>query len=181
MRYRVRDLAALQISLQRENIVPDNDDVVALLFANAPDQNVNLARVLRKISCDLLADESVGKVANLQATVDRVVIGDCNKIHSAFEQFSMQLARVGIGVRKIKPPEKPFLRSRAEAGVNVEVTFAHIYLEAALEPLLPDPILVGRRRSTRSHFTDKIDNLPPNGRMRKIRGMNTEAHKRLFF
>jgi len=112
--------------LQRKNIVPNNDDVVVLLFGNAPDQNVNLAGVLWEISGDLLADKGVREIANLQATLDRVVIGDCDKIHSAFEQFSMQLARVGIGVRKIKSPKKPFLRARAEAGVNVEITFAHI-------------------------------------------------------
>src|SRR6267143_2107694 len=115
VRDRVRDLAALQISLQRKNIVPDDDDVVVLLFGDTPDQDVNLAGILWKISRDLLADESVGEVADFQTAFDRVVIGNGDKIHSVLQQLSMQLARVGIGIRKIKPPEKPFLRPRAEA------------------------------------------------------------------
>src|SRR6266496_3399521 len=45
MRDRMRYLSALQISLQRKNVVPDNDDIVVLLFGNAPDKNVNLAGV----------------------------------------------------------------------------------------------------------------------------------------
>src|ERR1700682_2020210 len=97
----VGDFAALQIPLQRKNIVSDNDDVAVLLFGNAPDQNVNLAGVVRKIGRDLLADKGVGEIANLETTVDRVVVCDCDKIHSALHQLSMELARVGIGIGKI--------------------------------------------------------------------------------
>src|SRR6266480_3574447 len=126
MRDRVDNFSALQIALQRKNIVPDNNDVGVLLFRNSPDQDVNLARILRKISGDLLADERVGQIADRQTTVDRVVIGDGDKVHPALDQLPMKLARVGIGVGKIKPAEKPFFRARAEARVNVKVTFAHI-------------------------------------------------------
>jgi hypothetical protein len=38
----------------------------------------------------------------------------------------MELAWIGIGVGKIKPPEKPFLGTGAESGVNVKITFAHM-------------------------------------------------------
>ena len=171
---RVRDFAALQIPLQRKNIVPDDNDIVVLLFGDAPDQEVDLAGVLREIRRDLLADECVGQISDRQTTVDRVVVGDGDKIHPAFHQLSMELARVGIGVGKIEPAEQPFFRAGAESGVNVKVTFAHIYLEAALEALLGDPLLISRWRPNRNHFPDKIDNLAPNGRMRKIRWMKTE-------
>src|SRR5438477_13002675 len=56
MRHRMGDFAALQIALQGKNIVPDNDDIVVLLFSDAPDQDVDLAGVLWKIRGDLLAD-----------------------------------------------------------------------------------------------------------------------------
>lgn len=174
MRDRMRDFSALQIPLQRKNIISNDNDIVVLLFGNTPDQDVNLAGVLREISGDLLADKRVRQIADLETAVDRVVVRDGDEIHPAFHQLSMELARVGIGIRKIKSAEKPLFRARAEAGVNVKVTFAHIYLEAALETLLGDPVLVGRWRPSAVHFTDKIDNLPPNGRMRKIRQMNTE-------
>ena len=175
------DVCALEIFLKGKDVVANDDDVVVLFFGNAPGENMNLAGILRKISGDLLANESVGEVANFQTTVDGVVVGDRDEIHFALEQLSMQLARVGIRIRKIKPPEEPFFRTRAETGVNVKITFAHIELEAALETLLGNPILIGRRRPAAIHLTDKIDNLPPNGRMRKVRRMNTETHKRFAF
>ena len=110
----VRDLCALQIALERENIVPDNDDVLVLLFGDAPDQKVNLAGILRKISRDLLADKRVREIADLQTTVDCVVVGNGDETHSALDKLSMELARVGIGIWKIKPPEKPFFRARTK-------------------------------------------------------------------
>jgi hypothetical protein len=122
----VGDSSALQITLQRKNIVADERDVGVLLFGNAPGEKVNLAGVLRKISRDLFADESVRQITNLQAAIDRVVIGDCHKIHSAFDELAMQLARIGIRIGKIKSPKEPFLGTRAEAGVNMKITFAHI-------------------------------------------------------
>src|SRR5436309_13822054 len=62
MRDSVCDFAALQVPLQRKNVVPDDDDVVVLLFGNAPDENVNLARIRWKIRRDLLANEGVGEI-----------------------------------------------------------------------------------------------------------------------
>jgi hypothetical protein len=90
----------------------------------------------------------------------------------------MELAWIGIGVGKIKPAEEPFFGASAESGVNVKVTFAHIYLEAALEALLGDPVLVGRWRPSAVYIPDNIDNLPPNSRMGKIGRVNTETHER---
>ena len=111
---RVRDLCALQIALERENIVPDNDDILVLLFGDAPDQKVNLAGILRKISRDLLANKRVRQIADLQTTVDCVVVSNGDETHSALDKLSMELARVGIGIWKIKPSEKPFFRARTK-------------------------------------------------------------------
>ena len=38
----------------------------------------------------------------------------------------MKFARVGVGVGKIQATEEPFFGTRAEARVNVKITFAHI-------------------------------------------------------
>src|SRR5438477_1375733 len=81
----VGDFSTLQIALESKNIVAKNDDVVVLLFGNAPNQEMDFAGVLRKISCDLLADESVRQVANFETTLDRVVIGQGYEIHAALE------------------------------------------------------------------------------------------------
>ena len=85
MRHGVGDFSALQISLQRKNIVTNDDNVRVLLFGDAPDQDVDLAGVLREISRDLFTDESVRQVANFQTTIDCVVIRDGDEIHSALE------------------------------------------------------------------------------------------------
>jgi hypothetical protein len=123
----VRNFSALQVSLERKNVVPDDYDVTVLLFGNPPDKNVNLAGILWKVGRNLLANKRVRQIANLQTTVDRVMVGNGNEIHSAFEQLAMQFARIGIGIGKVEPPEKPFLRAGAVTRVNVKITFAHIY------------------------------------------------------
>src|ERR1043166_9243093 len=53
MSHRVGDVGARQIALKRENIVADNGDVSVLLLGNAPDQQVDFARILREICGNL--------------------------------------------------------------------------------------------------------------------------------
>ena len=65
---------------------------------------MNLARIVRKMSRNLLADECVRQVRDLEATVDRVVIGDGDEIHPA-RLIAMQLPRIGIAIGKVKTPE----------------------------------------------------------------------------
>src|SRR5260370_35135419 len=105
MRNRVGNIRSGEITLQCENIFPEDDDVVVLLSGNAPDQDVNLAGVLWKIGRDLFADKGIWQIANLKTAVDRVVIGDGDEVHSALEQLPMQLAGVGIRIGKIKTPK----------------------------------------------------------------------------
>ncbi len=59
MRHRVRDLSGLKITLQGKDVVANDDDVGMLSFGNAPNQNVNLTRILRKISRNLLTNKRV--------------------------------------------------------------------------------------------------------------------------
>ena len=83
------DLRLLQITLQGEDVVANNNDIVVLGLGDAPDKQVNLARVLRKIGRNLFTNECIRKIDNLEATLDRVVIGDRDVIHSALGQLSM--------------------------------------------------------------------------------------------
>ncbi len=57
MRDGVRDRFFLQVALQVENVLAQGDDLGVLRFGNSPDEQVNLARILRKISRNLLADK----------------------------------------------------------------------------------------------------------------------------
>src|SRR5207253_7811208 len=55
----VGNFSALQITLERENIIPNKGDVVVLLLGNAPNEDVNFARIGRKICRNLFADEGI--------------------------------------------------------------------------------------------------------------------------
>ena len=101
MRDGVRDLSGLQVTLQSNDIVADDCDVGVLRFGNPPDEDMNLAGVLRERGRDLLAKESSGQIANLEATLDRIVVGERNVIHPALEQLFIQLARVGVAIGKV--------------------------------------------------------------------------------
>ncbi len=57
MSNRMGNLRGREILLQLINIVSNGDNFLVLRLGYSPRQNVNLARILRKISCNLLADE----------------------------------------------------------------------------------------------------------------------------
>src|SRR6476660_9796587 len=113
------DLRTLQVPLQIEDVFADAFDIAMLLFRNAPHQNVQLAGVVRKVSSNLLADEGPGQVCNFQAAIDRIVIGNGNVIHPTFAQLLIQLLWIGIAVGKIESAEKPFLRPRTMARMDM--------------------------------------------------------------
>jgi hypothetical protein len=80
---------------------------------------------MRKICCNLLAYKGVWQICNLQAALDRIVIGDRHIIHAALEQLPVQLLRIGVAIWKIETTEQPFLRARTITRVDVKVAFTH--------------------------------------------------------
>src|SRR4029434_9013914 len=89
---------------------------------------MQLARIVREIGGDLFADKGARLIADLQAALDRIVVGNGDVVHSPFEQFFIQLLRVGIAVREIQTTKEPFFRARAVARMNMKITPAHIYI-----------------------------------------------------
>ena len=65
-------------------------------------------------------------MCNLQAALDRIVVGNRCVIHAAAEQLAVQFFGIGITVRKIETAEEPFFRTRTVARVNMKVAPAHI-------------------------------------------------------
>jgi hypothetical protein len=88
----MRDRLPLKITLQIENVVAHLDDFGVLSLGDSPDEDVDLARVLREVGCDLFADECPGQIRNLQVPVDRVVVGNGDEIHAAFAKEAMEIA-----------------------------------------------------------------------------------------
>src|ERR1700682_1080163 len=87
MRDGVGDLTGLKVALQGEDVIAKDHDVRVLRLGDTPYENVNLARILRKISRNLLTDERIRQISNFEATVDRIVIGDRDVIHPALAQL----------------------------------------------------------------------------------------------
>ena len=75
------NLRSREILLQLINIVSDGDNFLVLGLGYSPRQNVNLARILRKISCNLLANECLRQINDLEAALNRIVIGNGDVIH----------------------------------------------------------------------------------------------------
>ena len=90
MRNCVRDLRGLQVALQVEDVIADTFYIAMLLLGDSPDKNVQFASVVWEIRCDLFADKGARQVCNLQAAVDRIVVGKGDISHVALEQLAMQ-------------------------------------------------------------------------------------------
>ena len=86
----VRDLRRLQVALQVEDVIADTFYIAMLLFGDSPDKNVQLTNVVWEIRCDLFADKGARQVCNLQAALDRIVVGNRCVIHAALEQLAVQ-------------------------------------------------------------------------------------------
>jgi hypothetical protein len=89
---------------------------------------MQLARIVWKIGGDLFADKSARPINNLQAALDRIVVGNGDVVHSSLEQFFVQFFRIGIAVWEIETAKKPFFRARTVARMNMKIAPAHIYI-----------------------------------------------------
>jgi hypothetical protein len=89
---------------------------------------MQLARIVREIGGDLFADKGAGPITDLQATLDRIVVGNGDVVHSAIQQFFIQLLRIGIAVGEIQTTKEPFFRARAVARMDMKIALAHIYI-----------------------------------------------------
>ena len=86
----VRDLCGLQVALQVKDVIADTFYIAMLLLGDSPDKNVQLTSVVWEIRCDLFANKGARQVRNLQAAIDRIVVGNRCVIHAALEQLVVQ-------------------------------------------------------------------------------------------
>jgi hypothetical protein len=70
--------------------------------------------VLRKLCGDLTANERVRLVGYLQATIDAVMVGECNQRHPLFPHTPVQASRIGIAIGKFETSKQPLDRAIAE-------------------------------------------------------------------
>jgi len=73
------------------------------------------------------ADESSRQMADLQSSVDGVVIGDGDEIHAALAGDLVQMPGRGITLRNTELAHGPVGRFVGMAGVDVQVCFVWVH------------------------------------------------------
>src|SRR5437763_933609 len=76
----VGEVCALQILLKIKDVIAMCDDVGVLGLSQPPNEKMDFARILRKISGNLLTYERVGQVSDAQTAFDRVVVRQGDKV-----------------------------------------------------------------------------------------------------
>ena len=141
----VRQRLLLQEGLKVENVVAKAADLGVLRLRKSPDKEVNFARILRKISRNLLAYKSIRQCRNRQTSLDGVVVGDGNKVHPRRLGAPVQLERIGVAIGKIKPAEEPVFRSITELRMKVEIAAAHWSSRAERSAVDGSRCMIGER------------------------------------
>src|SRR5207248_11437674 len=122
----VRNSIFCQVFLQLKNVATEDGNILMLRWRNSPNDHMSLTRILREISANLFTNKSLRFISNRETTVDAVVIGNGDKIHSVLAQLRIKINRFGAAIRKIKAAEKPVFRTRTKLRVNMKIAPAHV-------------------------------------------------------
>src|ERR1700731_2182366 len=121
---RMLDSGEHQIFLKLVDVSSELLDLGVLRLSKVPDDQVNLnVVVVGKEGCHLFADESIRQLCDLKASVDPVVIGECNVGHPLFFQPPVKQSWIGIAIGELEAAENPFSGSIAEFRMDMEVDF----------------------------------------------------------
>ena len=125
MGHRVRDLLRLEVAGQVIDIAAQPLDFRMLRFGDAPGEQVHLDIVLGEKCGDFLADECSRFPRDLEAAVDRVVIGESDEIEPLLPHRSVNLPGCGAAGREIHLAQQPIRGPRAVTRVEMEIGAAH--------------------------------------------------------
>ena len=125
MGHRVRDLLRLEVAGQVIDIAAQPLDFRMLRFGDAPGEQVHLDIVLGKKCGDFLAEKNPRLARDLQAAVDRVMVGEGDEVEPIPPQRTVDLLRLGATRRKIHLAQQPVRGPRAVTRVEMEIGAAH--------------------------------------------------------
>jgi hypothetical protein len=80
---------------------------------------------MRKIRRNLFTYERISKLCDCQVALDRIVIGDRDKIHPPLAKKSIEISWVAIAIREIESPKKPLLGAGAEPRMDMKIAKTH--------------------------------------------------------
>ena len=118
---RVRQALVAQVVDELEDVEAQLADLAVLRLVESPDQDVDEQRFGRKEGADLLADGEVGKVDELQRSLDRVVVGERHVSHAARLGLAVDEVRVGEALAHAEGPRQIQFGASREAGVTMQV------------------------------------------------------------
>ncbi len=121
MRERARDLVLVQVGRALLDVARVLLEPVVVVGRDAEAEDVHRLRLAAEPGRQLLGDEDVRPVGELQAAVDRVVVGDGDEVHPAPLGELVDLLRRGGALRQADVALDAELRQLAGGGVAVQV------------------------------------------------------------
>ncbi len=148
MGHGVGDTLLFQPAGQLVDVAPQILDLAVLCLGDAPGKKMHFDVILGKKSGDFLAEKHTGTAGNLEATVDRVMVGEGDIIETLLPQRLIQFARLRAAGRKVDFAQQPVGGPRTVAGMEVQVGAGHESTSLAGPGAHFTPRLRGPRRAT---------------------------------
>ena len=123
--HRVRDVVLLEPGRQLVNVAPQRLNLRVLRLGDTPGEQVNLHIILGEKGRDFLADERPRLARDLEAALNRVVVGEGDKIKPSLTQLAVERFRIGTTRGKIDLPQQPVARPGAVPRVEMEIGEGH--------------------------------------------------------
>jgi len=129
MRHRVRDPILPHVPRHRVDIVCGSLQRIMIDRRDAPDQQMNLAAVLREIAGQFLPDQHVRHSRKLRHSGNRIVIRDGHEIHPPLLGLGVDFPRFAVAFRTPDRLQHRLVRLGAGAAVAVKIdSFREIHL-----------------------------------------------------
>ena len=125
MRHGMRDVLKFEVTREFVDVAPHALDFRVLLLGDTPNEKMHFDIILGKKSGDFLADECARLTRDFQAPLDRVVVGEGDKIKSLVPERPVDFFRLRATRRKIYLAEQPVRGSRTVTGMQMEIGSGH--------------------------------------------------------
>jgi hypothetical protein len=87
-----------EVGHQFANVVPQFLNLPVLLFGDVEDAQVNLDAIIGKGGCDFATNNDIGMVRNLERSIDGVMIGYGDKVHTPRLCAAIHFLRRAVGL-----------------------------------------------------------------------------------
>ena len=133
MRHSVPESVFDEVLLKVVDILAQPLNFPVLRFAQPPHEQMHLRAILWELRRHFLAQKNTRLSRHSEASIQRVAIGEREKIHSTFACLLKKRRRLRIARRQTDTPENPFRSRAAVFRVQVQIR-AHISEHSARAP-----------------------------------------------